>query len=261
MREANIVGQRSIILLVIMMVTLVGLVCAEVTKKLVVKSDKELKGIKVKRITWEKDGAKMVLIPKGSDKMEPFWIDMTEVTVGSFKKFLASTNHQFDGDLWRQIDKYSPTSKHPMIFVTWQDAADYAKWAGKRLPSEAEWEYAARGGLVNKRYPWGDNPLGHDESIARDYANCKGTGDRDEWDKSTAPVGSFKPNGYGLYDVVGNVFEWCQGWFGSDQRFRVLRGGSWYLDAYFLRVAYRYDVPSDVRYLHLGFRCVAEIPE
>ena len=120
-------GQRSIILLVIMMVTLVGLVRAEVTKKLVVKSDKELKGIKVKRITWEKDGAKMVLIPKGSDKMEPFWIDMTEVTVGSFKKFLVSTNHQFDGDLWRQIDKYSPTSKHPMIFVTWHDATVYTK--------------------------------------------------------------------------------------------------------------------------------------
>ena len=253
----NIMVQRSVIVLLVVMVVLVGVVCAEDTKGVVVGSAKELKGVKTKKITWKKDGAKMVLIPASSDQVKPFWMDTTEVTVGQFKKFLNLSGYKPDMPInWKKIYQYSPTNKHPMIYVTWSDTIAYTEWAGKRLPTEAEWEYAARGGLVGKVYSWGDKAWGDDESIARDYANYKGTGGKDKWDQSTATIGSFKPNGYGLYDMAGNVFEWCQGWFSNDKKFRVLRGGSWYLDAYFLRVAYRYDIPPDVRYLHLGFRCV-----
>ena len=122
------------------------------------------------------------------------YMDATEVTVGQFKKFLKSTDHTFDGELWAKVYEYSPTDKHPMIFVSWFDATAYCEWAGKRLPTEKEWEFAARGGLKDKEYPWGD-----EESIAREYANFQGVLGRDQWDETTAPVGSFRPNGYGLH--------------------------------------------------------------
>ena len=92
------------------------------------------------------------------------WMDITEVTVGQFKKFLAESDHPFSGDLWKDIYEVSPTDDHPMIYLSWHDATAYAKWAGKRLPTETEWEFAARGGLVGKKYSWGD-----DKELARDY--------------------------------------------------------------------------------------------
>ena len=98
-----------------------------------------------------------------------------------------------------------------MIWVSWLDAIAYAKWARKRLPTEKEWEWAARGGLQNKEYSWGE-----DESLARDYANYKRTGGQDKWEWAAAPGGSLKPNGYGLFDMSGNVWEWCQDWYSSD---------------------------------------------
>ena len=266
--------RRFVIFFLVMFVVLVGSVRAEDAKEVVVASARELKGITAKRVIWQKDGAKMVLVRpytpaqyeekktfdrlgnpitkkvKVSDFLPGLWFDATEVTVGQFKKFLAETNHSFDGDLWGMVHRYSPTEKHPMIEVSWHDATAYAKWAGKRLPTEKEWEFAARGGLVGKEFPWGD-----DEAVARDYANYDGIRGKDKW-KYCAPVGSFRPNGYGLFDMSGNVFEWCQGWFGSDQIFRVLRGGSWVNASYRLRVADRYGTPSswdDYR----GFRCVS----
>mgnify|MGYP003328301460 CR=1 FL=1 len=85
---------------------------------------------------------------------------------------------------------------HPVTEVTWYGATAYAKWVGKRLTTEKEWDWAARGGLVNKNYSWGN-----DENLARDYANYFGTGGKDKWDYTTAPVSRFKSNGYGLYAV------------------------------------------------------------
>ena len=129
----------------------------------VVSEVKELKNIQAKKIVWQKDKSIMVAIPS-SDTIKPFWMDTTEVTVGQFKKFLAKSDHPFSGDLWKDIYEVSPTDDHPMIYLSWHDATAYAKWAGKRLPTETEWEFAARGGLVGKKYSWGD-----DKELARDY--------------------------------------------------------------------------------------------
>ena len=170
MRKVDMMVQRLVILLLVM-VALVGSVRAEDVKELVVASAKELKGISAKKITWKKDGAKMVRIPYKEKKYNQtgnlinsiFYMDVTEVTVGQFKKFLSEADHPFDSKLWGKFYKYSPADKHPMIYVTWFDATAYAEWAGKRLPTEKEWGFAARGGLVDKEFPWGD-----DASIVRE---------------------------------------------------------------------------------------------
>ena len=217
----------------------------------VVSEVKELKNIQAKKIIWQKDKSIMVAIPS-SDTIKPFWMDTTEVTVGQFKKFLAESDHQFSGDLWKDIYQYSPTDSHPMINVDWHDATAYAKWAGKRLPTQKEWEFAAGGGLIDKEYSWGN-----DVSLARDYANYRGVGGRDKWDRITAPVGSLQPNGYGLYDMAGNVWEWCQDSYDSDQKRKVLRGGSWDIFTPTLRLAARSSFNPDNRAYDHGFRCVS----
>jgi len=238
---------------VLLMVVLVGLVRAEDAKEVVVSNAEELKGIKAKKITWKKDGAKMVRIPTIAPNS--IYMDATEVTVGQFKKFLKSTDHTFDGELWAKVYEYSPTDKHPMIFVSWFDATAYCEWAGKRLPTEKEWEFATRGGLVDKMFSWGD-----DEAVARDYANFYGTDGKDKWDITTAPVGSLKPNGYGLYDMSGNVWEWCQDWYDSDHDRRVLRGGSWVNRTCCLRVADHSLSDPSITNDFSGFRCVSGFP-
>ena len=133
-----------------LLVLLAFSVYAEDEDLLVVGSAEELKGVTAKKIIWKKNGAKMVPIPV-SDTTKPFWMDATEVTVDQFKKFLESSSYKPAKPIdWNDVSEDSPSDKHPMIYVSWHDATAYAKWAGKRLPTEKEWEFAARGGLISK---------------------------------------------------------------------------------------------------------------
>ena len=203
----------------------------------------------------------MVMISKGEITIDdetisirPFYLDKYEVTVGQFKKFTAETGYEYDQ--WKQVAEYSSTNKHPMVYVSWNDAKAYADWIGKRLPTEVEWEFAARGGLIDKVFPWGDDGDDSVDSVARSYANYNGTGGDDKWEDATAPVGSFKPNGYNLYDMAGNVWEWCENRHDNSDEYQALRGGSWghYVDL--LYVTARNSYLPDHRDSDSGFRCV-----
>ncbi len=255
-------------------------------------------------VVFGQDGAEMVLIPAGvfpmgstngeadespihSVHLDDFYMDRYAVTNAQYKAFIDDNpqwckhsipQEYHDGNYLKLWDEGSfPIGKgnHPVVSVSWYAAMAYTQWAGKRLPTEAEWEKAARGGLVGKTYPWGD-------SIDRHKANY---GKR--WDGRIAtiritPVGSYPPNRYGLCDMVGNVREWCLDAYDADyykhsppqnpiadgeiemvlsnftsiKNSRVFRGGTWYYPAEYLRVSFRSrDIPS-FAVTSVGFRCV-----
>jgi formylglycine-generating enzyme len=189
---------------------------------------------------------------------------------------------RMEGASWRHPEGPGSNIKkrwnHPVVQVSWNDACAYAAWAGKRLPTEAEWEFAARGGLVQKRFPWGDElePGGR-------HAMNVWQGTFPTWNSEAdgyngpAPAKAYKANGYGLYQMTGNVWEWCWDWFASDfyrlspasapsgpgtgER-RVMRGGSYLCHASYCN-RYRTDARSsntpDSATTNLGFRCVRDL--
>jgi len=184
-----------------------------------------------------------------------------------------------EGATWRHPEGPGSNIKkrwqHPVVQVSWNDAATYAEWAGKCLPSEAEWEFAARGGLVQKPFPWGDQlePNGrHMMNVWQGVFPTLNT-EADGY-YGPAPVKSFKPNAYGLYNMTGNVWEWCWDWFDPDYyrispqsnprgpatgEQRVMRGGSYlchhsYCNRY--RTDARYSNTPDSSTTNCGFRCV-----
>jgi formylglycine-generating enzyme required for sulfatase activity len=225
------------------------------------------------------DGATMVFVPAGEFLMgspngvsitaeqpqrkvylDAYYIDKTEVTVAAYRKFCEATKRAmpYGPPAWGWVDE------HPIANVSWDDATAYAAWAGKALPTEAQWEKAARGG-DGRPYPWG---------FAWDAAKCSNSVGANMSDKPS-PVGSF-PKGkspYGCLDMAGNVWEWCADWYGADYykdgpaknptgpdtgKWHVLRGGSWdFTGPDIFRAAYRYvDEPAN-RISDQGFRCVS----
>ena len=245
----------------------------------------------------------MVLIPAGEFEMgsrtgknnerpvhtvylDAFYMDIYEVTNAQYKIFVDA-NPQWQKDnipeayhdgvylrLWDGNTYPEGKADHPVVYVSWYAAMAYAEWAGKRLPTEAEWEKAARGGLVGKAYPWGDTIDTTRANHTRHF-------------NAPIAVGQYPPNGYGLYDMAGNISEWCLDEYDPDfyatsprenpfskgtrqatinnfkvikKKNRVLRGGCWSDNGLFLQVAYRDWGPQNYTSVFRGFRCVKDIP-
>ena len=224
-------------------------------------------------------------IPRHTVELDPFYIDVHEVTNGKFSVFAHATGYEAEGD-WREHANHERTN-HPVVNVTWNDAKAYAEWAGKRLPTEAEWEYAAKGGQDVRWFPWGDEP-------DRTRANYRYQGET-FWEGiprllglrpiNTKAVGSYAANGYGLHDVCGNVSEWCGATYepypGACEDLdrysnhpgcgppscqaepfvgKVVRGGSWESpNAVFVRITGRSAFEEDDSSYCRGFRCVKSL--
>ena len=209
--------------------------------------------------------------------LDAFEMDIYEVTNAEYALCVAAgvcSPPDFTGSYTRDSYYGDPAfDNYPVIYVTWFQADTYCSWRGARLPTEAEWEYAARGGQEGQNYPWGN--VFEDGQANFCDTNCSlewGNKDINDGYPDTSPVGSYPPNGYSLYDMAGNVWEWTADWYSAEYyatvedgifnplgpaegEYRVLRGGSWYSFPFDLRVSNRSrDVPSNGDD-YLGFRC------
>ena len=263
----------------------------------------------------KQDGARMVLIPAGEFRMgssgsthdyltrderpvhtvyvDAFYMDVYEVTNGQYKKFINANPRWQKGHIdrrfhngdylryWNGNTYLEGKGGHPVVYISWYAAMEYAKWAGKRLPTEAEWEKAARGGLIDRKYPWGNEI----DSTKANYGGNVG---------DSMSVGRYAPNNYGLYDMCGNVWEWCLDIWDPDfyvssparnpigggfslmevvNKFTnydlsyvnfALRGGDWRSSIRQdvqerVRVAVRFYSPAPYTNGSIGFRCVSEV--
>jgi formylglycine-generating enzyme required for sulfatase activity len=179
--------------------------------------------------------------------VDAFFIDKYEVTNREYEKFVKATGH-YPPTTWKDGKVPPGMEDHPVANVSLEDALAYAEWAGKRLPTEEEWEKAARG-VDGRVYPWGDEWR---EGAANIYS------------ASTSPVGSFQEDKspYGCYDMAGNLSEWTSSrWTPTDEN-RVLKGGNWYDNCipYYARPSYRfYDYHPGYISIGIGFRCAKDI--
>jgi formylglycine-generating enzyme required for sulfatase activity len=193
--------------------------------------------------------------------VDSFWLGITEVTFDEWEICVK------DGACPEAKDEGWGRGNRPVINVSWEDTQTYIGWLNKRtgkryrLPTEAEWEYAARGGREDGAYPWGFK-------ASHEHANYGGIEGKDQWEY-TAPVGQFPANGFGLYDMQGNAWEWCEDWYAEDYyatspainpsgassgSYRVLRGGSWLYAPLSMRSAFRVYFTPMFRYQDFGFR-------
>ncbi len=248
--------------------------------------------------------------------LSPFWIEPHAVTNAQFAAFVEATDYQTEAERfgwsyvfygflpegfpptkgvaqapwWRQVygaywrQPEGPRSSvqdrpnHPVVHVSWNDAVAYANHVGKRLPTEAEWEYAARGGLEQHTYPWGNRLVPnkkHRCNIWQGTFPSKNTC-KDGY-LGTAPADAFEPNGYGLYNMTGNTWEWCADWFSAEHlgdeplvnplgpvggQSKVTKGGSYLCHASYCnryRVAARTSNTPDSSTGHMGFRLVRDV--
>jgi len=241
--------------------------------------------------------------PVHTVELDAFLIDEDEVTVAEFAEFVEATGYQteaekfgwsavfdFESGEWRRTDGANwrnPEGKNstaapnePVCQISWNDSSAYARWAEKRLPTEAEFEFAARGGLAGKKYAWGDELKPAGKFPANWWQGTfPGKNTREDGFLSRAPVKSFAPNGYGLYDMTGNVWEWTADWFdenyyevspkknpkgapGGEEK--SIRGGSFLCAENFCsnyRVAGRSRATPDSGMNNLGFRCARSVEQ
>lgn len=213
--------------------------------------------------------------PRRVVHIEPFQIDRHEVTNREFAQFVEATNYvttaERQGEAWiyrggsdnwqlvRGADWRHPlgpsssirsADDHPVVLVSWHDALAYARWRGKRLPTEVEWEVAARAGAPHSAMNIWEGTWPQRNRIADGFFY-------------TAPVGSFRPSGRGLYDMLGNVWEWTDDWYDSAKALKTARGGSWFCSENYCRAyrpGFRGKSPPDRAFNNLGFRCAADVP-